>query len=163
MSLTLWGGCSPSLRREGGKGKGNNANNQLTSWSTVQESRAMHSCHSVVKNRATGQCWPQSWKWESVLYTAVSSPTGQIPKDSKSRKLTNWGQGRKREGQNQDSITSGLTRACLVCFTLQKDARPGAFYQFLLICCFKILVWKIILASASLPSGVLGGDSFLLG
>lgn len=107
MSLTLWGKCSPSLRSEGGKGKRINANNQLSLWSTVQESRAMHCCQSVVKHRATGQCWPQSWNWESVLYTAVSSPTGQIPKDSKSRKLAHvWS--RHRAGREKDKIRTPL-------------------------------------------------------
>lgn len=70
---------------------------------------------------------------ESLLYTAVSFPTRQIRKDSKSGKRPKAGTGgvqgteQEREGWVQDSITSGLTGVCLVCSALQKGDQAVRF------------------------------------
>lgn len=112
-------------------------------------------------SQTQNQCWPQSWNRESVLHTGVSSPTCQIRKDSKSKKRSDAGgvQGTEQgKRSNQDSIISGLTGACL-CALYRKDARLCAFYEFLFICCLRILVWKLILGTAELPVGVVGGGS----
>lgn len=100
------------------------ADNQLSLWSIVQEQSARGCCQSVVKHGVTD--WPvQASVSEQGVPTPhccqrthLSGTKGQEEQGAFKHGLE--GTGREREGCNQDSITTGLTGACLVCSTLQK-------------------------------------------